>query len=80
MIRPIYIVLVEDSDADAKLVIQELRRAAIAVEVERVHDAETLYEVLATKRCDAVLCDWSLPKLDALQHQFPMLYRTEWHD
>ncbi|HET9992958.1 MAG TPA: response regulator, partial [Kofleriaceae bacterium] len=66
MNAPLHILLVEDSDADAKLVIHALRRADLAIEVERVQDAGELRGALATKHWDAVICDWSLPTLDAL--------------
>jgi PAS domain S-box-containing protein len=60
------ILLVEDSESDAKLVVHALRRASFAIEVERIQDGAALREALAAKRCDAVICDWSLPGLDAL--------------
>jgi len=66
VIGPIRILLVEDSDDDAVLVARVLRRAELVVEVERVEDPEALRVALAAKRHDAVICDWSLPKLDAL--------------
>src|SRR3569623_1911825 len=52
--------MVEDSDDDAVLVARVLRRAELVVEpvARRV--------ALAAMRHDAVICDWSLPKLDAL--------------
>ena len=66
MTPSIRILLVEDSATDAKLVIHELKRAGLQVDVERVQDAGALREALTTHRCDAVICDWSLPGLDAL--------------
>ena len=66
MIGPIRILLVEDSDADAKLVVQALKRADLDVEVERVEERGALHVALVNKTCDAVICDWSLPGLDAL--------------
>ncbi|HEY6035009.1 MAG TPA: response regulator [Kofleriaceae bacterium] len=66
VIGPIRILLVEDSDDDAALIVRALRRADLVVEVERVEDPDALREALAASRCDAVICDWSLPKLDAL--------------
>jgi two-component system, cell cycle sensor histidine kinase and response regulator CckA len=66
MTTPIRILLVEDSEGDAKLLVHALRRANLAIEIERVQDGAALREALAAKRCDAVICDWSLPGLDAL--------------
>ncbi|HEY6035007.1 MAG TPA: response regulator, partial [Kofleriaceae bacterium] len=63
---PIRILLVEDSDLDAKLVMHALRRADMAIEIERVDDRTSLANAFATRRWDAVICDWSLPDLDAL--------------
>jgi CheY-like chemotaxis protein len=46
MSEPLRLLLVEDSEADAKLVIAELRRAGRSVESHRVEDAESMQEAL----------------------------------
>ncbi len=61
------ILLVEDSPADAKLVVHELRRVDPAVEVERVETAEALQAALAAGAWDAVISDWAVPGFSALE-------------
>lgn len=62
---PRKILLVEDSPADASLVIRELRRAWKSVETERVETAEALREALSRGPWDALISDWSLPTFSA---------------
>jgi PAS domain S-box-containing protein len=62
--EPVRLVLVEDSDDDAELVLQELRRSGFDVTVRRVQTAPALEASLA-EPCDIVLCDYTMPQLDA---------------
>jgi two-component system, cell cycle sensor histidine kinase and response regulator CckA len=62
---PRKILLVEDSDADAALVVRELRRAWRSVQTERVQTADALREALRGGPWDAVISDWSLPSFGA---------------
>jgi PAS domain S-box-containing protein len=59
------ILIVEDSTDDAKLVIQELRRAGHPVEFERVDAAGEMREALDRTTWDAVISDWTMPKFTA---------------
>ncbi len=59
------ILLVEDSDNDAQLLLREIRRAGYQIEYTRVETAEALKRNLAERQWDVVLCDYSLPHLDA---------------
>jgi response regulator RpfG family c-di-GMP phosphodiesterase len=59
------ILLVEDSDSDAQLLLREIRRVGYQIEYTRVETAEALKSNLAEKEWDVVLCDYSLPHLDA---------------
>jgi response regulator RpfG family c-di-GMP phosphodiesterase len=59
------ILLVEDSDNDAQLLLREVRRAGYQIEYTRVETAEALKGNLADRQWDVVLCDYSLPHLDA---------------
>ena len=61
----IRIILVEDSPTDAKLVRHTLERAGLAIEIERVDDAEGFADALAGEPCDVVICDWSMPRFSA---------------
>ena len=66
MIDVIHILLVEDSETDAKLVIQAIRRAGHTIEFERVEDRETMWAALDTRLWDVVISDWSMPRFSAL--------------
>ena len=66
MSEPVRVLLVEDSETDAKLMIHELDRALGPVQPRRVETAQGLRQALAEERWDVILCDWSLPELDAL--------------
>jgi DNA-binding NtrC family response regulator len=66
MTAPIHILLIEDSQTDAKLVIGELRRANLALMFDRVEDADAMRAGLATRNWDVVLSDWSMPKFSAV--------------
>jgi two-component system cell cycle sensor histidine kinase/response regulator CckA len=59
------LLLVEDSESDAALVIRELGRAGIDVEATRVQTAEALRAALPARPWDAIICDFSLPGFGA---------------
>jgi response regulator RpfG family c-di-GMP phosphodiesterase len=59
------ILLVEDSDNDAQLLLREIRRLGYEVEYERVETAEDMRSALSNKTWDLVICDYSLPHLNA---------------
>jgi len=58
------LMLVEDSEDDAKLVLRQLRRDGYEPVVRRVDDLEVLRDALA-EPWDVVICDHSLPGFDA---------------
>ncbi len=58
--------LVEDSESDAKLIAHELRHTLGTVRYERVDTAAALRAALADHEWDVIVCDWSMPELDAL--------------
>ena len=60
------VLLVEDSMTDAKLIIQELRRAKPDVEFERVETDKTMRAALENGNWDVIISDWSMPKFSAL--------------
>jgi signal transduction histidine kinase len=64
--RPLRVLLVEDSDDDARIVLRELRRGGFDPTSTRVDDAGGL-EAALTEPWDVVLCDYSLPGFDALR-------------
>src|SRR5262245_51720973 len=63
--RLLRILLIEDSDDDAQLVLREVRRMGYAVDSLRVETAEGLRSALAAREWDLILCDYSLPQLTA---------------
>ena len=66
MNAPLRVLIVDDSESDAKLIGLALRAAAPAVETERVDEAEALRTALQRRDWDAVVCDWGMPKFSAL--------------
>jgi two-component system, cell cycle sensor histidine kinase and response regulator CckA len=65
-ISQLHVLLVEDSELDAKLLIHELRRSIASVEFERVEDAEAMAGALRARSWDVVISDWSLPAFGGL--------------
>lgn len=65
MSRPLRLLLVEDSDDDAALLLREIKRLGFAPTVRRVETAEALGAALQEAAWDLVLCDYTLPELDA---------------
>jgi len=56
------VLLVEDSESDAKLILRALRAAGHEVAAERVDTAATLRAALLLKAWDVVISDWSMPQ------------------
>ncbi len=61
MTIPLRLLLIEDSDADAELVIHELTRGGYAVTSERVHTSETLKAALG-QPWDLAIADFTMPQ------------------
>ncbi len=60
------VLLVEDSEDDALLVIRELKKGGYEPEYERVETAEAMRTVLSEKTWDVILCDYNLPRFNGL--------------
>ncbi|MFN8642410.1 MAG: response regulator [Candidatus Binatia bacterium] len=58
------VLLVEDVEDDALLIVRVLRRAGFAVEWLRVATRVDLARALAGQSWDVVTCDWVMPDLD----------------
>jgi PAS domain S-box-containing protein len=69
MSQPLRILIVEDSQDDAFLVIQALKKGDYNATYERVEDAEGMKSALKDGVWDLVLCDYSLPSFNALAAQ-----------
>ena len=67
MSESLHVLLVEDSASDAKLVIRELRRTGRIVEHQRVQEPEAMRAALLASSWDIVICDWYLPRFNALE-------------
>jgi two-component system, cell cycle sensor histidine kinase and response regulator CckA len=59
------LLLVEDSELDAELVLRELRKGGLDFDVRQVHDEPTYVDALTAKP-DLVLSDYALPSFDGL--------------
>lgn len=61
------LLIIEDNENDAFLLLREIRRLGYEVESTRVETAEDVRAALATRHWDLIICDYSLPHLDATQ-------------
>jgi signal transduction histidine kinase len=62
--KPLRVLMVEDSQTDAELLLRALRRAGYDVTHRRVETGESLREALASEETwDVVLADYSMPRL-----------------
>ena len=65
MRKPLRVLLVEDSEDDAELVLRALDRGQYDVTFERVQTAETMRSALERERWEIVLSDFSMPTFNA---------------
>ncbi|NLI75149.1 MAG: response regulator [Candidatus Riflebacteria bacterium] len=65
MSAPLRLLLVEDSESDAALVVRLLARAGFAVQERRVETAADLRTALAAQPWDVIISDYQLPSFDA---------------
>ena len=61
MSQPLRLLLVEDSEQDAELVLCELRRGGYDVTYERVQTGDAMRHALVHNHWDIVLSDYSMP-------------------
>jgi len=66
VVDPVRLLLLEDSDADAALITEELRLQGVDAQVCRVGTREAFIEALETFQPDLVLADYRLPQFDGL--------------
>ncbi|HVZ65165.1 MAG TPA: PAS domain S-box protein [Lacunisphaera sp.] len=65
MSEPLQVLIVEDSPDDADLVVDVLAKAGFSVKWERVETAGAMRQALSRRAWDIVLCDYTMPHLDA---------------
>jgi PAS domain S-box-containing protein len=61
----IWLLLIEDSDDDAWLVIHHLQKAGLSIEYDRVQTREELDAALSRREWDVIVADWRLPRFSA---------------
>ena len=63
--KPLRVLMAEDSEDDAELILRELRRGGFEVTHRRVETADAMREALAQKPWDIILSDFSMPEFSA---------------
>jgi two-component system, cell cycle sensor histidine kinase and response regulator CckA len=58
---PLCVLIVEDSEDDAVMILRELKRAGYDVDLKRVDDSDALKASLAARQWDLVISDFSMP-------------------
>jgi len=66
MDTPLRVLLVEDSEADARLIVLELQQSGYDPKVERFYTPETFRAALTRKHWDIVIADYFMPLFDGL--------------
>jgi len=61
------VLLLEDNDLDAELVLESVRAEGIVCDVRRAYDEETYAQVLSRKDFELILSDFSLPGYDGFR-------------
>jgi PAS domain S-box-containing protein len=67
MVDVLNVLIVEDSEDDALLVVRELQRGDFSVKWERVETAEAIHKALTERTWDVIISDYHLPKITALE-------------
>jgi two-component system cell cycle sensor histidine kinase/response regulator CckA len=62
---PLRLLLVEDNEDDAALIVRTIEQAGTAVASRRVETAAQLRDAFGDGSWDAIVCDYTLPQLDA---------------
>lgn len=62
---PLRVLVIDDSEHDALLIVRELKRGGFAPSFERVDTAEGMHRVLERKEFDVILSDHGMPRFDA---------------
>jgi PAS domain S-box-containing protein len=65
-LKPLQVLIVEDSENDALLLVHELRRGGYEPVYKRVHMPEAMEEALAGSEWDVIISDYRMPRFGAL--------------
>jgi len=63
---PLRVLIIEDSENDAQLVLREIQRGEYDVEWERVETRSAMLDALVRRQWDIIICDHSLPEFHAM--------------
>ena len=66
-LNPLRVLMVEDSEDDALLVLRELKKGGYNPEYERVETAAAMRKALQDKTWDVLLCDFQLPSFNGIE-------------
>ncbi len=67
MVIPLRLLIIEDSGDDAQLMVRTIQRGGYDVQFERVETEAALHTALEREQWDLVLCDYTLPRLNAIR-------------
>jgi PAS domain S-box-containing protein len=62
---PLRVLLVEDSESDADLIVRQLKKAEYSVSHERIENAKEMKNALEKQKWDIVISDYNLPRFNA---------------
>ena len=75
MENPLRILIIEDNESDAALIIRHLKKAEFILTYEVVETASQMESALEKQRWDFVICDYTLPQFNA-SHALKQLQAT----
>ncbi|RPI99482.1 MAG: response regulator, partial [Chloroflexi bacterium] len=67
MSLPLRVLIIEDSEDDALLLLRELRRGGFDPTYQRVETAEAMQEALYYQAWDLIVCDYAMPHFNGLE-------------
>jgi len=67
MAQSLRVLIIDDSDDDAQLILWELRRGGYQVEYKLVETRPTMKAALSNQEWDVILCDYNMPLFSAIE-------------